>query len=92
MVGVYFDVLVWDLLFFEDGPGALDKGAEPAGVEFEGFGVGVLGDCGCCEAGGGGVEFGVGVVWVCGHDDDVVFGKFGLSREEIRRVVDGLRH
>jgi hypothetical protein len=27
VVGVYFDVLVGDFLFFEDGPGALDEGA-----------------------------------------------------------------
>lgn len=27
VVGVYFDVLVGDSLFFEDGPGALDEGA-----------------------------------------------------------------
>ena len=27
VVGVYFDVLVGDLFFFEDGPGALDEGA-----------------------------------------------------------------
>lgn len=33
VVWVYFDVLVGDFLFFEDDPGALDEGAEPAGVE-----------------------------------------------------------
>ena len=27
VVGVYFDVLVGDFFLFEDGPGALDKGA-----------------------------------------------------------------
>lgn len=27
VVGVYFDVLVGDLFFLEDGPGALDEGA-----------------------------------------------------------------
>lgn len=42
MVGVYFGVLVGDFLFFEDEPNALDKGAEPAGVEFEGL-VGLVG-------------------------------------------------
>jgi hypothetical protein len=31
--GGTFDVLVGDGLFFEDDPGALDEGAEPAGVE-----------------------------------------------------------
>lgn len=36
MVGVYFDVLVGDGLFFEGDPDALDEGAEPAGVELEG--------------------------------------------------------
>lgn len=46
MVGVYFDVLVGDALFFEEQPDALDEGAEPAGVELEGLlgsvGLGVL--------------------------------------------------
>ena len=31
VVGVYFNVLVGDLLFFEDGPGALDEGAAVRG-------------------------------------------------------------
>ena len=33
MVWVDLDVLVGNALFFEDGPDALDEGAEPAGVE-----------------------------------------------------------
>lgn len=36
MVGIDFDVLVLDALFFERDPEALDEGAEPAGVEDEG--------------------------------------------------------
>ena len=35
VVGIYFDVLVGDAFFFEDEPGALHEGAEPAGVELE---------------------------------------------------------
>ena len=64
VVGVYFDVLVGDLLFFEDGPDALDEGAEPAAVEFEGLGSCVCLDDGGCSAGGAGVEVRVGVAWV----------------------------
>ena len=37
VVGIDLDVLVWDLLFLKDKPHALDEGAEPAGVEFEGL-------------------------------------------------------
>ena len=33
MVGVHFDVLVGEGLFFEGDPDALHEGAEPAGVE-----------------------------------------------------------
>lgn len=35
MVGVYFDVLVLDTLFFKRDPDALHEGAEPAAVEDE---------------------------------------------------------
>jgi hypothetical protein len=41
VVRVDFDVLVWKGLFFEGDPDALNEGAEPAGVEFEGVGGGV---------------------------------------------------
>lgn len=43
VVGVYFDVLVGDVLFFECDPDALDEGAKPTRVEFEGVirGVGL---------------------------------------------------
>jgi hypothetical protein len=41
VVWVDFDVLVWEGLFFEGDPDALNEGAEPAGVEFEGVRGGV---------------------------------------------------
>lgn len=36
VVGVYFDILVLDLLFFEHEPDSLHEGAEPACVELQG--------------------------------------------------------
>ena len=37
VVRIHFDVLVGDFLLFERYPHALNKGAEPAGVELEGL-------------------------------------------------------
>ena len=50
VVGVDFDVLVLNTFFFEGDPNALDEGAEPAGVEFQGVGrlVGLLGSVRFC--------------------------------------------
>ena len=84
VVGVDFDVLVGDFLFFENGPDALHKGAEPAGIKLKRLGRLVGGDDVGCWAGGGWVEVGVRVAG--GHDaSSFLLGLVGCG--EVRGCV-----
>lgn len=77
VVGVDFDVLVGDLLFFQHQPDALHEGAEPAGVELERLRGGVGGHGFGGETGGSVVDVGVGVAVLLSHrgmDDRKVIG------------------